>query len=182
MFEERYSYFPGDLPNALDYWPGCNASSTCNGNGDGILSSTGAETVQAWQHLGLAKMIPGEYAGAGGINASPLLYTSDLFSAPEAPVGGVTGGGNFYGFQGDDELGAANACSCHPASNAVFGKRGKRIILSAGWYNLRMFSLIPSDAAAIDRKNDDGVAYSGNIRATTGHIIYQVAKAQEHAV
>jgi prepilin-type N-terminal cleavage/methylation domain-containing protein len=61
-FRVRYSYLPGDLPNATSYWGSgtCNGSTlttmaTCNGNGNDQLS--GPEAVFAIHHLMNAGLI-----------------------------------------------------------------------------------------------------------------------------
>lgn len=80
-FKEQYGYLPGDLPTATDYWgtnpTGCPPSyngvkkkATCNGNGDGSLSTWKSpwtdfyEQFTAWQHLSNAGLITDQYVGA----------------------------------------------------------------------------------------------------------------------
>ncbi|MDB2415499.1 prepilin-type N-terminal cleavage/methylation domain-containing protein [Rickettsiales bacterium] len=56
-FKSQYNYLPGDLSNATSFW-----ASTTNGDGNGAIgvtaSNTGTEVFDAWQQLGLAKLIP----------------------------------------------------------------------------------------------------------------------------
>lgn len=71
LFQEKYHYFPGDMPGATSVW-----STSDNGNGDGFIAGTdgtpvdiGAtdwqEHLRAWQHLALSGFIEGSYSGAG---------------------------------------------------------------------------------------------------------------------
>ena len=57
-FNLKYSSFPGDMPNAHDYWPGCNSGSTesqCNGDGNKKIDfgadDSDRESMRYWQHL-----------------------------------------------------------------------------------------------------------------------------------
>lgn len=88
-FRDRYSQLPGDMANAFQRLPGCDAAANCsNGNGDGAIGSTGSsftieglffsqagisspqalETVQAWKHLALADLITGVSPSAHPLN------------------------------------------------------------------------------------------------------------------
>jgi prepilin-type N-terminal cleavage/methylation domain-containing protein len=63
-FKLKYDELPGDIDNAQSYWPTCidnGAANLCNGNGNGKVN--GWEAVRSWQHLSLARIIPGNYVG-----------------------------------------------------------------------------------------------------------------------
>lgn len=75
-FRSKYFALPGDMRNATDFWgasSGCSGASpsgTCNGNGDGLLSSgwplvdgTSYEDFEAFNQLALAGLIEGDYTG-----------------------------------------------------------------------------------------------------------------------
>ena len=81
IFQERYTYLPGDMPNATIFWgamtvgtcpnaTGGTGTQTCNGNGDGIITDGSAgvteERFTFWQHLANAGMIEGNYTGIAG--------------------------------------------------------------------------------------------------------------------
>ena len=85
MFKDKYSYWPGDMPDATRHWgvdktitpannagcigtvytgtnPTISSGGTCNGNGDG--APTGILEGANWpQHLSEAKLIEGSYGG-----------------------------------------------------------------------------------------------------------------------
>jgi prepilin-type N-terminal cleavage/methylation domain-containing protein len=169
-FELQYDYFPGDLPNAQEYWPGCNSNSggsDCNGDGNRLLrQGAGGEGVQAWQHLSLAGIIPGTYSGCRYATRTTDEHACQLGipTIPASPLGGLTG----FHFLGDQNNGNDNDCQCDDASGTLFGRMGKRILLGADntgpWLNGGAISAV--DAKSIDKKTDDGIAYSGDIRAT----------------
>lgn len=75
-FRDKYFALPGDMINATDYWgtatncPGVNGQGstklTCNGDASGFIdfqSSNSAEIFRAWQHLGNAGLVEGQYDG-----------------------------------------------------------------------------------------------------------------------
>jgi len=81
LFLDKFSYLPGDMPNATSFWSG-----TDDGNGDGIVIRTGSwattETPFVWQHMTLAGYAEGgQYRQIthqiGGYGYS-LQYTSSL--------------------------------------------------------------------------------------------------------
>jgi hypothetical protein len=61
-FKDRYSYYPGDLPNAEAYWPTTNS-----GGGDGVINF--GEESQSWVHLVAAGMINPSFNINGEPNA-----------------------------------------------------------------------------------------------------------------
>lgn len=80
-FRDKYSYLPGDMTNATDFWGSaggtgsdttCHAvattdGSTCNGDGNGKIGGEGTnthgETFRAWQQLANAGLVEGNYPG-----------------------------------------------------------------------------------------------------------------------
>ena len=78
MFKDKYFAMPGDMPNALLFWPAdTNANctngtgtdqtpklQTCNGNGNGHIDGTqNDEAWRVWQHLSNAGLIAGQFSG-----------------------------------------------------------------------------------------------------------------------
>jgi prepilin-type N-terminal cleavage/methylation domain-containing protein len=80
-FRDKYASYPGDMPDATNYWdsaggdgsnPGClngqttSAIATCNGNGNGLVADGGAsfsERFTLWKHLANAALIEGAFLG-----------------------------------------------------------------------------------------------------------------------
>jgi len=104
IFRDKYSFLPGDMPNATLFWgnlgsPGCvnNAGTaavgtgTCDGNGDDklrITTSAGntAEEFQFWRQLALAGLIEGEYTGlSGGLSGYHSIIGTNC---PATRIGG----------------------------------------------------------------------------------------------
>lgn len=100
-FKLKYNQLPGDLNNAQSYWgvnAGCAAGTagtgtqTCNGNGDGTITTNNPGSITAaqeqfltWQHLANAGLIPGTYNGI-----SSTAY-SCMTTGTNCPMGRVTG-------------------------------------------------------------------------------------------
>ena len=70
-FRNKYNYFPGDLPNATDYWGAYNSTTNptgvLNGNGNEDIDSS-SESFQAWSQMAKAGFITGDYDGTGTAN------------------------------------------------------------------------------------------------------------------
>ena len=80
-FRDKYASYPGDMPDATNYWgsaggdgsnPGClngqttSAIASCNGNGNGLVADGGAsfsERFTLWKHLANASLIEGAFLG-----------------------------------------------------------------------------------------------------------------------
>lgn len=76
-FVDRYRALPGDAPRATISTP----RTTVDGNGDGLVASTGggSESVAAWEHLARAGFLTGGYRYGNG--------TEPRESAPLSPFG-----------------------------------------------------------------------------------------------
>lgn len=59
IFKEKYGKYPGDINNATTY---LGSTAVSPGNGDNNINLV-SETLALWQHLGLAKMIKGNFTG-----------------------------------------------------------------------------------------------------------------------
>lgn len=148
-FHQQYFGLPGDIANSEDFWgtdsAGCpdgGGTGTCNGDADGNWSTDGKEGLRGWQQLGLADIIPDDYAGA--------LTSGDLVTDTHIPSSKIAGGGyvmrNLQGYSK-----TLNALEF----GAVVAGGGSRYVDEP--------LLTSEDAIAIDIKFDDGVANTGDI-------------------
>jgi prepilin-type N-terminal cleavage/methylation domain-containing protein len=167
-FELQYDALPGDMTEAYDYWgvaAGCtdanvNSISTrdgCNGNGDNQVSNI--EGFRAWQHLALAKIIPGSYTGrlTGSYSASIAEMEA---TRPKSASDG------FYRI----------VVSVEASSGSLTGTGAHAIMLGGPVYYSAFSSyfntgalLTPSEARSIDKKLDDGVANTGSTLASIAY-------------
>ncbi len=161
-FEDYYSYLPGDLPNAQQYWPAptCvddpgDTSNKCNGDGNSQLEGTYSdECLRAFQHLSLAEMIQGNYAG---VVSSPYRQEAG-FNVPEISF---KGGGLII----RDSRDGTPVSGRHGIYFQIAG-----LVTQAGFgqggYAEGLFT--PSDAELIDRKMDDGQPQTGRVWGRDG--------------
>lgn len=101
-FRTRYMELPGDLSNATRFWtaeascPGdytspSSGSATCNGNGDGRISSIVpaledfSERYRFWQHLANAGLIEGTYTGVPAASVTVVIAGQNI---PSLRLGG----------------------------------------------------------------------------------------------
>jgi len=137
LFKDQYDFYPGDLPNAQEYWPDCLDLSgvTCNGNGDNIIT----ETLRAYEHL---------YRGG-------FLDTQYLFQGSSA---------DYYDYSYKPPIYGSNTyamiSTLDGLSPAIYNTTGHNIsIISRSNY------ISSADIKRIDKKIDDGFASSGKIMA-----------------
>lgn len=163
QFQGRFKSLPGDMMNATNYWgtastcPNGGTEGTCNGNGNQLIERYN-EMYRAWQHLGMAGVIDGQYSGlytlVGGIGIGTL--------GRDMPTGPIKQTGWSITHLSSDsaqnhELGFSNG----PAQQrnwVIFGG-----ILSNSWANNGI--LTPADAESIDEKFDDGKPGNGTMWA-----------------
>lgn len=93
-FKEKYLAWPGDMPNAFDFWgAGCGTNTTtistgCNGDGDGsIENDENGENVKAWEHLVRAALIQGNYDGSGTVAGPSVELTTRNVPPSKFPQG-----------------------------------------------------------------------------------------------
>ena len=158
-FVDKYQYYPGDMPNAQDYWGVYDMSTsqgTVNGNGDGYVDLPdpaadpfAIESYRAWQHLVLAGYITGGYTGvavSGGANNQSDIGVN-VPAAQRNQVGYVLRYGSLY------EGSSHNAL--------IIGA-----FLSGGIsYNA---ALSPVEMQSLDQKLDDGMARTGFLQGIEG--------------
>ena len=137
LFRDQYDFFPGDLPNAQEYWPSCLDLSgvDCNGNGDNVIT----ETLRAYEHLYL-----------GGFLDTQYLFLGDSSNYYDYSYKPPISGTNTYGaIRTIDGL-----------SPAIYNTTGHNISISS------LANYIASaDIKRIDSKIDDGFASKGKMMA-----------------
>lgn len=125
-FRDKYFMLPGDMNNAVSFWGSlggtgsdatcqngtATSTATCNGNGDGYVSTSAVSNDERWrffQHLANAGLIEGRYTGrTTGADATfeyilgtnvPNLKGTTTFTSNYSSVG--TGAAGSYQFPGD---------------------------------------------------------------------------------
>jgi prepilin-type N-terminal cleavage/methylation domain-containing protein len=173
-FRDKYSCLPGDCSNATTYW-GYSAEctiddqspnpNTCNGDGDGQISSSHSaagnweghsESALFWQHLSLAGMVPG--------NFDAFTTSTPPLSRPLAPLPN-TCLGMAYGMP-DDGFSGTVLDSWPPGTSeaANFFRLGNLNGLpGAGSNECIGPGFTTSIAQRIDQKIDDGLPTTGNV-------------------
>lgn len=172
IFQDTYRFLPGDMPAADVALPNCEAGNFCfNGDGDrrvgDILGPPGfaqavswgpvnpainLEHAQFWRHLALAGLLDGVATSGDAVGFGLSI-----------PASSYKGG--FFARWCETNMG-----SVHDATLA----RGNILVMRGnilGEWGTQALSISPYEAAQIDRKSDDGLAFSGNVRAISmGHI------------
>lgn len=138
-FRLQYNAVPGDMRNATSYWPACDPN--CNGNGNGIVEWSW-EAMGVFQHLSLAKLIEGSYAGN---TVSEGVGTT----VPPGPIHD-----SMYTLYGST-----------PSTNIFYFSSGRFLGISSPLGTL----LTPTDASSIDTKYDDGLVTKGKITSGGGY-------------
>jgi len=156
QFKDKYDYLPGDFPYAFDHWPsaGCTdvwvGSSTAGCNGDGnrqIFSFPGKEQLRAWQHLNLAQFISQSFTGE--LNGTDYTYNVNI------PESSIKNSGYIIRYDATNTYGELH-------NNIMFGAKSGPAFLWAPVFN-------SPDAHKIDKKLDNGVAFSGKIVSVDGY-------------
>lgn len=174
-FADKYQALPGDMNNAENYWgsdTSCPSTptntiaktATCNGNGDGMIgdwedtttatAGSEAEWFRAWQQLADASLIEGMFTGVAGSAGS-----MDAQIGVNVPASRTGKGGWTLLWMLSDHAADVNFFKLAAASN----------MLMYGGQTSGSFTDTPiltaTEQQAIDRKLDDGLPFSGNIRA-----------------
>ncbi len=159
-----YRALPGDHKNAYDYFDGsggkdiCGKDSagkkeSCNGDGDGKIEFANGwggrinyEDLRAWQHLSLAKMIPGDYTGE--------LDGKALTPGVNVPSSKIKDAGYWL-----------------TTFDTIYGRIDNYIEFGSTDDNVLNGPVIsPRDARAIDTKIDDGLAGSGDVMTSNARV------------
>lgn len=162
-FKEKYSALPGDMTNATTFWgtaavcPGDSSqgaidTTTCDGNGDGLLAPNGTSTeiFRFWQHLANAGLIAGRFSGVSGGGVNP--YTTIASNSPTGKIGNT-----FW---------AVYAWPVYSADPWAFaGLYGNTLLLGGPLPSNQPLARIfrPGEMWSIDKKVDDGKPGSGNL-------------------
>lgn len=175
-FQGKYFYFPGDMVNAVQFWgaqagstvDGYNATcaalddttpstttATCNGNGDGFITTAGAsryESFRAWQQLANAGLIEGAFTGVQGPQG-----TIDGVIGSNIPASRLSNvGWSVYAWS----AAAATYWFDHPMGN--FLTIGKD---HSGNSYVQDGFLSTEEAWNLDTKMDDGLPGTGKVHA-----------------
>ncbi|WP_197051962.1 prepilin-type N-terminal cleavage/methylation domain-containing protein [Sphingomonas sp. 35-24ZXX] len=158
-FRDKYFALPGDLTNATSFWglaggdgrnAACNnavtnSTATCNGNGNGLIATTGAnENTLFWQHQ----------SNAGLIEWKPIKASTCCEVNQSLPASRLSQGSWFIGGFSAPVSGSANAFDGVYAPNAFsFSHRPNNSTVQG--------VLAPEEAWNIDIKMDDGIIHSG---------------------
>lgn len=172
-FRDKYMGMPGDLPNATSFWgardadpsacavAASNGMATCNGNGNGMIFDYEAavagqrEFLYAWQHLGNAGLIAGEYTGK---DDSDYGITPGI-NVPASKLGGRAGWGirSLHANIPDD----TNEITMPGNYAENFLELG---MTEPGGTDPQLPVLTGQDTYTIDRKSDDGSPRTGKLR------------------
>ncbi len=160
-FMDKYGSQPGDMAMARARIPGCTDATNCqNGNGNSIIgtpvipwngsaSGMATENTQFWKHLALSDFISGinpSYPGVAWGESHPAARLGGGFTAV---YGSITNDvASMDGFQ----IRLQNCLVCG------------NVETDGGSLGTQPVS--PSEAAKIDRKMDDGMPFSGFVRAS----------------
>lgn len=147
LFKQRFKYYPGDIPHALDnYGFHCHQNyvdSHNSGDGNGLIdknAATGWEQELFWCQLHLTGML-----NLSSVVKIDGFIKSGMISKFDKKIDWNAGG-------------ADNSPLCKPGFHVgncfYFGSTDDNNV-----------SMLPIDAAAIDNKLDDGVPSTGSVRA-----------------
>ena len=163
-FRDKYFAIPGDFNNAQAFWGqstacgGASATGTCNGNGDGAVStasvpvSTSGERFQFWRQLALAGLIEGNYTGVATATA-----TGDIIGTT-SPKSRVTNAG-WSSLTRNNYVGDGAYYALDYGDMFAVGAQDTTDIT-------RVPILKPEEAWNIDTKMDDGIPTSGRVIGT----------------
>lgn len=153
-FRARYDELPGDFSKAANYWTtynsGSNPEGTLSGDADGQIEylngSSAYEGFRAWQHLSYAGMIDEVYDGDASNAAAAVVGINN-----DVPESGFSGAGYLIDY---DVMNLDNQ------NTIVLGVP----LVTASTPILANGVILPDDAQHLDKKVDDGIPTTGNVR------------------
>lgn len=156
-FRTSFEYFPGDIPNADEFWasPACDGASAAemDGNNNGRIEFLNVggrnESFMAWCHLALANLASGPFDGNPASEDTPVANE-------EVPGSRVEGGIYMLGY-GAHGLTSANVL----VLGGTTGVNMDNTLTLSG-------VLTPRDARNIDAKIDDASPTAGIVRGFDG--------------
>jgi hypothetical protein len=186
LFKDKYLYFPGDMPNATEFWgtdsncadqnQGANIiakTATCNGNGDGFIGPNNGPDSSLVTMFGMIGNSPvadfepyrfwQHLSNAGFIRGAYTGALSSRTSGPDpgmnVPVGPLPNSGYMISY--------AQPTS-HDSGNGIYAGNYRHIITFGASTNNWQWTMVepvlpPSDALSIDKKIDDGMPGLGNV-------------------
>jgi prepilin-type N-terminal cleavage/methylation domain-containing protein len=157
-FRDKYFYMPGDLPNAYQFWGatcGTNdttASTGCNGDGDGEITTLNEERFKVWEHLSRAGLIEGSF---DGVTNAPDYYSSSNVPKSRFP--------SAYWELSSDHGNVSDPTATLSISQHIYLRIGG---ISSGTSSIvpDTISLSHEEAWITDTKVDDGKANLGKLR------------------
>ncbi len=171
-FKLQYDAIPGDFRSAEEYWPG----ETFNGNGNHEVhhnpNNNKSEPILFWKHLTLSGLLPGSYTG----EPVPIYF---LEAGTNLPLGAFTGTAWNVIYTRSISVGGSAPDPEDPASiwadptDGIYGRIANVLELSAdnNKGGIEGKATRPIEAWTIDRKVDDGVAYTGNTYGTNATVL-----------
>ncbi len=164
-FRTKYNALPGDMNNAQSFWGAVSdcrvaqtTAATCNGNGDGYVTSNGSasatsgyEDFMLWKHLANAGLIQGNYIG---ITDGATYYS---VTARNSPSGKISGSLWQMGYSG------VQVASTWGAFDGVYNQLiefGIYMPDDSPYNNV----VTASEAYALDMKFDNGKPGTGKMR------------------
>ncbi len=175
-FQNKYGYYPGDIPDPLASNSGLSARGVYSGegDGDGVIKGTSAggannncgfcvqsgETVMVWVDLATAGLID------GGFNTATLqsgqYFPSQINPALYFPAAKIGNNNYIYIFSGG-LTGNGNALISD--DSVWFGMSATTAIVTGSWQFSSSPGLTVAQAYNIDQKIDDGLPQSGRVLA-----------------
>ncbi len=159
-FSAQYNAVAGDMVNATSYW-----ASAANGNGNGYLNlgsdvgdptSTTNEIYTLFQHLSLAKLIPGYYNNTYTLGVGYPVLKLD-------PTKGMHGA-NGINIPGSDEYQLSDSTN-FVSYQAVLALNISKPSITNNGYNDIDGVMSPKQAFFLDTKIDDGIPTEGIFKA-----------------
>ena len=186
LFQDKYGYLPGDMPNATQFWGRADGGAdvtqncanpdtdinpndpmaTCNGNGDNQLAigtdnvNRNTEAYRLWQHLSNAGMFPGKYTGIGGAIGGTNWRIARPGDVPSSPL--RDGAYWMEHSQLSAWCGANGWTAFTDTRSKLYTGIGR--FTTGGWPWDRILS--PEESRIIDTKMDDGRPGLGNMVVT----------------
>ncbi len=179
QFKQKYSAMPGDMPNATSYWgrvftgtppdttpnaqcadPLLDVSTgkeTCNGDGDGKITSNNCEHYRVWQQLVAADFLNAKFSGVSG-TANCSKNSVPNVNVPAGP--------------GEDTAFSISSFGVVDTASPMFS-----VLYPGNYDNILVFggvlandysvgpALKPEAALEVDSKMDDGSGATGTVRS-----------------
>lgn len=156
-FQVQYQQLPGDMDNAYDLW-GSDCATTeayCNGDGDLLVEKTDGR--RAWKHMSLAKLID-DYIAV----VSDTAANTDCITGETMPITAFDSLVTNFNNTDDYHEAVSSSTVSIPGQVMIFGLQS-----SGEQFDACPTSSFPYFTAeqlyTIDRKIDDGFAYSGKV-------------------